>query len=117
MIFTSKDIIRTFVALMTAMGIIAFSGVPANAHATRHHHHHGKHVNVRVNIGGGYVRPHYYYAPAPVVYVAPPKRSCTRVRRDGWYRGHPALVSNRVCFNVYGEAFVQPDTKRLVHYY
>ncbi len=118
MITTSRKVINTSCGVLAALAILATSVAPASAHATRHYHHHNAkpHVNVKVNLGGNGGH-HYAYRPAPVVYVAPPKRRCTRVRRDGWYRGYPALVSNRVCFNVYGDPIVQSGTKRLVHYY
>ena len=117
MIFTSGTFKHASAGIVAALGMIAISALPANAHAARHHYYHGKsHVNVNVKIGGG--SGHYYaYRPAPVVYVAPPKRRCTRLRRDGWYHGYPALVSNKVCFNAYGDAYEKPGTKRLVHYY
>ncbi len=112
MLLTPGKSSRYMTVALVALGISALTAMPSMAHGRNHH---VKHVNVKINLGGG--NGHHYYRPVPVVYVAPVVRSCTRWRKDGWFRGHSALVSNRVCFDVYGNPIVQPGTKRLVHYY
>jgi hypothetical protein len=117
MLSASNKTPRFIMGTMAAFGLLAFSAAPASANPKYRHHGGVKHVNVKVNIGGGHGYRHNRYYPAKVVYVAPPRRACTRIRRDGWYNGYPALVSNRICYNGYGEAYVQRGSKRLVHYY